>query len=774
MSFKMLVTSVLAIGLPSVTVAEPGALSMQRDIKPLLKEYCFDCHNPTKAKGEVNLVEIADNEKLFENRELWEKVLETVESGDMPPDNKPQPEMKQRDTLLHYIEGQLAKFDCNMEKNPGRVTLRRLNKEEYRNTIRDLLRVDYNPEDFPNDEVGYGFDNIGDVLSLSPMLMEKFLSAAEEISMKAIAVPEAAASGSRSVSNTQLALSGSAGRFQGERGVVFPSSGEAVTRIQVTEPGEIKLKLRAGADQAGPEPAKMKVRLNDREVQVVDVANKNDDPRNFEVTLKVEPGTHEVGVAFLNDYSGDPKGPAEQRGDRNLYLHGFALQGHFAFESTKVAESHKQLITKMPKPGEEKAVAAELLRPFVQRAYRRPATEEELAKIVSFVEMAMQKGGTFLEGMQVAVQATLCSPRFLFRWELDPGELKPGEVRQLSDWEVASRLSYFLWNSMPDEQLFALAEKGELRKEGNLEKQVVRMMQDWRARQFVNNFAGQWLQIRNIWELYLDPDQFPNWKDDLKGLMKEEAERYFEAVMKEDRSVYDLIDSDFAFVNERLAKHYGIPGVQGSDFQRVQLPANSPRGGVITQGAVLLTTSTPTRTSPVIRGKWVLEQILGTPPPAAPPDVPPLQEGKQVSQSASLRKRLEQHMSQADCASCHKRMDPLGFALENFDASGAWREKDGSFPIDASGKLANGKSFTGPRELKTVLKSNNLFVKNLAEKMMIYALGRGLEYFDKCAVDEIVAQMATKENRFSALISGIVTSEPFLQRRKEGEALAQR
>jgi hypothetical protein len=295
------------------------------------------------------------------------------------------------------------------------------------------------------------------------------------------------------------------------------------------------------------------------------------------------------------------------------------------------------------------------------------------------------------------------------------------------------------------------------------------MLQDWKARAFVNNFAGQWLQIRNMFEVGIDPDLFPRWDDSLKGAMKEETERFFEAVMKENRPITELLDADFTFLNEKLARYYGIDGVKGDQFQRVMLPKDSPRGGVLTQGSVLISTSTPTRTSPVIRGKWILEQILGTPPPPPPPDVPPLTEQTKTNQSASLRQRLEQHRSKVECAGCHSLMDPLGFALENFDATGAWRDKDGNFPIDASGKLrgADGKSFNGPKELKLVLKDNKKFVRSLTEKMMIYALGRGLEYFDKCAVTAIATELPRDGNRFTALVTGIVTSDPFLKRKRE-------
>jgi hypothetical protein len=585
----------------------------------VLREFCVDCHNDEKQKGDLNLLPYLAKPNVPGDRKVWEKVAELVEWREMPPEKKPQPSDAQRDTIVRFIDAQLTQADCAGPKNPGRVTIRRLNREEYHHTIRDLLGVDFWPEDFPADEVGYGFDNIGDVLSLSPMLMEKYLAAAAEIVERAMK----------------------------------PQS-----------------------------------------------------------------------------------------------------------------DSHRRLIARMPEPGQEQAVARELLGAFARRAYRRPVTDEEVARLVRFVAMSLENGGSFLEGMQIAVQAALCSPHFLFRWELDPPATKPGDVRELNDYEVASRLSYFLWNSMPDEELFTLAAQGALRRDGHLEKQAARLLKDWRARSFFTSFAGQWLQIRNLWEVSLDPGVFKGWDDRLKGAMKEEAELFFQAIALEDRPVTDLLAADFTFVNEKLARHYGLAGVQGETFQRVTLPPGSPRGGVVTLGAVLVSTSTPTRTAPVIRGKWILEQILGTPPPPPPPNVPPLPNQSPVDQTASLRKRLEEHASRAECAGCHKRMDPLGFALENFDATGAWRGTDGKYPIEPAGKLPSGVSFTGPRDLKTALQSGPRFVRSFTEKLMIYALGRGLDDYDRCAIDAVLAKSGGNESRFGALVAGIVTSDPFLKRQQ--------
>ncbi len=743
--------------------AEPVTLAAQ--VQPLLKEFCFDCHNPDKAKGDLNLVPIAANAKLNEHREVWEKVAELLESREMPPAKKPQPTDAQRELILHYLDGQLSKLDCTKEKNPGKVTIRRLNRDEYHNTIRDLMGVEFQTDDFPNDEVGYGFDNIGDVLSLSPLLMEKFMTAAEEIVQKAIVLDaEPKAFGKK--------LKGDA--FQSPSDWVKPldnhtlglyREGEGTATFNAPAKGDYVFKVRAYAELAGLEPPKLALRLGGKEIAIFDVKNRGTGA-TYEARTTLDAGAQKIAVAFLNNYNDQGNADPKLRGDRNVFVEAIEISGPPG-PPPGLPESHKRLVPRLPQPGEERAVAMDILRTFSARAYRRPVEGPEVARLAGFVELAQKNGGSFLEGIQVAMQAALCSPHFLFRWELDPQAMKPGEVRDLGDYEVASRLSYFLWSSLPDAELTGLAATGELRKNGNLEKQITRMVQDWRSYAFVTNFAGQWLQIRNIWEASIDPDAFPKWNDSLKGAMKEETELFFQAIMKEDRPVTDLLDADFTFLNEKLARHYGIDGVKGDKFQRVKLPEGSPRGGILTQGSVLLSTSTPTRTSPVIRGKWILEQILGTPPPPAPPDVPPLQEQRAINQSASLRQRLEQHRANADCAGCHAKMDPLGFALENFDATGAWRDHDGKFEIDATGELANGTKFNGARDLKRVLKTNKNFVRSLARNMMTYALGRGLEYPDKCAVDAALEQTAKQGNKFSALVTAIVTSEPFLKRKAE-------
>lgn len=743
-----------------------GPVTLSEHIKPVMEKYCIDCHNDKKQKGDVNLLPVLSNPKLEDNRKVWEKVAEVLEGGDMPPEKKPQPSDGQRDLMIKFIDGQLAKADCNGPVNPGKVTIRRLNREEYRNTIRDLMGVDFNPEDFPNDEVGYGFDNIGDVLSLPPMLMEKYMIAADEIVHKAIVLNTEAKPEVKKIRGDEFKSADSAAVRPLENKVLgLYREGDGVAKYSAPRAGEYTFRVKAYGELAGPELPKLALRVDGKDVTVFNVGNENK-AKTYEARTTLPAGAHQVSVAFLNNYNDANNPDPKLRGDRNVFVDSIDIQAPPG-PAPALPESHKRLITRMPQPGQEHEVAMEILGRFLPEAYRRPVMPAEVERVAKFVDLAQKNGGSFLEGVQTAFQAALCSPYFLYRWELDPANAKQGDTRDLTDYEIASRLSYFLWSSKPDSELFALAAKGELHKPEVLQKQVTRMLADWRARALVNNFGDQWLQIRNIWEVGIDPDTFPKWKDELKGLMKEETERFFEAIIKEDHPVTDLIDSDFTFLNEELANYYGIKDVKGKEFRRVTLPKDSPRGGVLTQGAVLVSTSTPTRTSPVIRGKWILEQILGTPPPPPPPDVPPLQEQKSINQTTSVRQRLEQHRSRAECAGCHAKMDPLGFALENFDATGAWRDNDGKFPIDASGQLVNGTAFSGPRELKRILKGDKKFVRSITQKMLTYALGRGLERYDKCSVDAIVAKVAPQGNHFSALVTAIVTSDPFLKRRPE-------
>jgi hypothetical protein len=729
------------------------------ELRKFGQQFCFKCHGAEKQKGDFNFETYAGKPDVVRDRKVWEKVAELLESREMPPEEKPQPPDADRATLIHWIDGQIAQ--AAGQAGPGRVTLRRLNKEEYRNTIRDLLAVEFNPEDFPADETAYGFDTIADALTLPPLLMEKYLGAAETVVTKALANDKQGPP-SKLVKGQQFRGQGDNVRGMDDGAMGFFREGEASAELGF-EDGEYTLRFRAFGEQAGPEPPKLAVSLDGQPIGVLEV-KASGRPAVYELKAQAKGGQRRLAIAYLNNYNEQNHPDPKMRGDRNAYVTSVDIVGPMHVRQ-QAPESFRRIFTKLPQSGEEAKVARELLGAFASKAYRRPATTQEIERLGKLADSALAQKAPFTEAVGVAVQATLCSPSFLFRWELDPAAMKPGEVRNLGDYEVASRLSYFLWNSMPDQELFDLAAKGVLLKDDNVRKQAARMLKDARGQAFVRNFSGQWLQIRALNEIEIDEKKYPKFNWQLREAMKEESRLFFDAVVREDRSIYDLVEADFTYVNQRLAELYGLPGVQGDKFQRVQLPADSPRGGVLGQAAVLMATSMPTRTSPVIRGKWVLEQLLGTPPPPPPANVPPL-EATKVDKNAPLRVRLEQHRQNPDCAVCHEKIDPVGFALENFDAIGAWRTQDGTAPIDASGILPNGKKVNGVAELKQYVKGEK-FARSFAQKMMVYALGRGLQRGDKAAVDAVVKQMNAGGNKMSALIGAIVTSEPFLKRQHE-------
>ncbi len=742
----------------------------QQDIKPLLNEFCSACHNPDKKKGHLNLEDYTKEPPRIEDREMWEQTRDMLQSREMPPEGKPQPTEETRQKLIDYIDSRLASFRCDDKVLPGRVTLRRLNRAEYNNTIRDLTGVDFQPAaDFPADEVGYGFDNIGDVLSLSPILMEKYLAAAEEIASRAIDVNYPPSPKRRRIEAERMKRFGDDSiRPEGNLlGMYREGGGKAEFVIEKKD--DYRISVRAAGDQAGPEPPKLGLQIDGKGVKTFVVENHRDKPRAFSVVIPLEPGNHELSIAYLNNYVVQNHPDPRMRGDRNLFADYVDVIGPLNLAPPPPSASHALIIPHQPKRGEERKAAHEILRRFASRAYRRPATDAEVAALVRFADLVRSEGGNFNEGIQLAVQAALTSPHFLFRWELDPTPAGKDEIRNLSGHQIASRLSYFLWSSMPDEELTRLAGEGRLTDKNVVAAQVSRMLKAPKAAAFVENFAGQWLQIRNLAEMTPDPQSFPEFDDELRAAMKRETELFFEAVMREDRSVLELLDSNFTFLNERLARHYGIDGIKGEKFQRVSLKPEHNRGGVLTHASVLTITSHPTRTSPVVRGKWIMEQILGAPPPIPPPGVPLLEEQKAVDATASLRTRLEQHRANPDCAVCHNKLDPLGFALENYDGIGAWRDLDGRFPIDSAGVLPTGEKFSGTVDLKNILKHREDFTRSLAKKMLTYALGRGLEYYDKCAVDDACKLLKSQDYKFTALVAGIVTSDPFLRQMRQRE-----
>ena len=752
----LILVAASAVGLAAPVA--PTADTYQAEVAPLLARYCVSCHGGDKPKAGLNLSKYKDTADVAADLKTWQGVLENVEADAMPPADKPQPTEAESAVLRRWIKARLGPQNCNLV-DPGHVTLRRLNRAEYNNTIRDLLDLDIRPaDDFPSDDVGYGFDNIGEVLSLSPPLLEKYLRAAEVVADRAIVADGRPEMPSKKLSGDKIVGGG-----EEEGAKVLAGEGEVFGEFQVPKDGDYVIRLAAYAHQAGPDVAKAALRLDGKEIARLDVPATAAKLGTYEHAIKLKKGRRKLAVAFLNDFY-DPSNADPNRRDRNLLVESIELRGPSA--DGTMPESHKRVIPRAIKPGEAHATAAlEMLRPFVGRAFRRPATFEELSRLVRLVEMVERDGSRFEEGMRLALTAVLTSPQFLFKVEVDRPAAKGGAVEPVSDHELATRLSYFLWSSMPDDQLFKLASLNTLHEDANLDAQVKRMLADPRAAALTENFAGQWLQIRNLRTVNPDPGRFPAFDDALRFAMQRETELFFESIVREDRSILDFLDINYTYLNERLAKHYGIKGVKGDEFRKVMLKGDR-RGGVLTQASVLTITSNPTRTSPVKRGRYILDQILGTPPPPAPPDVPELKESPKGDDDASLRVRMEQHRANPACASCHARMDPLGFGFENYDAVGAWRDLDGKFPIDASGVLPGGKAFKGSKGLRDQLKARKAdFARCLAEKMLTYALGRGLQYNDRCAVERIDVALDKDNNKFSRLVREVVKSEPFRKRR---------
>ncbi len=763
---------VFAIGIPpTVGAADPEvrARELRNRVAPMLAEHCLDCHSGAEPDAGLTLDHFDRPIDFLKGRSIWQKAVMKIQLKQMPPPDASDLSDEDRDFLADWITSVINEFDCGRAPNPGHVTLRRLNANEYQNTIRDLFGLPgfKTASTFPGDDVGYGFDNIGDTLTLPPLLMEKYFLEAERITKTLIQTPPPGRVFVAEYAGGQLQSKANAGRPNRE--LTLASVGVATFREQIPWSGIFRLSVTASGDQAGGEPCMMAVLVDGKAIRKIRVPNARDEPRDFELSLRLRAGSREIGLAFLNDFY-EPGGGGKEKQDRNLVLHHVRLSGEQPnrqrLADSELSSYHRQIIFTTPRDdGDWPRATREILNRWASRAFRRPVDQEDLERYVRLAAEVQEDGGSFEESIQVALQAVLISPKFLFRVEPPAGNSALAGYRDLDEFELATRLSYFLWSSMPDDVLFSLAVQQRLRAEGELERQIARMVQDRRASQFIQNFAGQWLTLRGLEKFHPDPQRFPQWNDRIRLLAEYETLRFFAEVMRRDMSVLRLLDADFTFLNQELAEFYGIAGVEGPEFRRVSL-RGTPRGGVLTQASVLAVTSNPTRTSPVKRGKWILDNLLAMPPPMPPPGVPELPEKGKLR--GSLRERLQQHRADPACANCHELMDPLGFALENFDAIGLYRTVDEGLPIDPSGVMPDGTKITGGTQLRQHLLSRHrdAFVRCLAEKMLTYALGRGLEYYDKCAVDQIVARMEQQDYKFSALLSGIVLSDPF---QKKGE-----
>ncbi|MBC7805132.1 MAG: DUF1592 domain-containing protein, partial [Akkermansiaceae bacterium] len=648
------------------TPGRAGSPNFARDVAPLVDKYCVGCHTPDSPSGEIVLAGLTKADTLLKKRAVWEKVVANVQSRHMPPMGSPMPTDAERDKLVTYIESSFSVADCKLN-DPGRVTMRRLNRSEYNNTVRDLTGLDLRlSDDFPSDDVGYGFDNIGDVLSLSPILMEKYLSAAGKVAQAIVSAPEDTVAG-RKWEGTKLAAFGGFD-MPGDEGRLLFSSGEVAPPYTFPLPGRYKIRVKAWQQKAGPDAAELLIKVAGKDVQKFSIEpTRPRQAKTVEVETFVQGGEHAIAAAFTNDYYREKDPDPKLNGDRNLIITSIEVVGplNVAPETLAKLAAQSPAQTRLFTPGlgvkDDAVRARKILRAFARRAYRRPPTDAEVTKLVTLYGIARKNGESFERGIQLGVQGTLASSNFLYR-----AERETGKTRELNDYEIAARLSYFLWSSTPDETLLKLADAGQLHKPEVLVAQAKRMLKDPKSVALTDNFAGQWLQIRKLERVTPDPTQFPQWDEPLRTAMREETRRYFDTIVREDRSVLEFLDSDWTYLNGRLAKHYGNTDVTGDKFVRVKL-VGGRRGGVLTQASVLTLTSNPTRTSPVKRGKWVLDNLLNTPPPPPPPGVGELPDDTKGKEplTGTLRQRLEKHRSNAACASCHSRMDPIGFGLEN-------------------------------------------------------------------------------------------------------------
>ena len=732
-------------------------------VRPVLAQTCVQCHGDQSPAGGMSVSGLTSAESLVQHRDTWEAILRRLRAGDMPPAGTRRPDAAQMAAMAGYIERAFERADASVKPDPGRMTAHRLNRSEYTNTIRDLLGVHFRAErDFPADDSADGFDNIGDVLTVSPLLMERYMSAAERIAGWALATGNLPANPLEIgyLAREQRIRRTDRSTIEAEHRVEF--AGEYIVRFGL--PGE-----RPPIEGFEAAPVTLGFWMDGKLLATQSIETKPSGLVYFnpyseeEFRLFLPEGDHVFRAGFIDD--GFVKMLAQNETysrQKNKFLDAIIFIGPFA--STTEKDTRKRILTCDPESG--RACVEQIITDLARRAYRRPVTRAEIDSLLRFVDLAKTNGQSAEQGVQLAIQAILVSPNFLFRIERDPDPRNPELVHEVSAYELASRVSYFLWSSMPDDELLALAESGKLREPRVLEAQVDRMLADPRAAAFAANFAGQWLETRNLDTMKPDPDKFKEWNPELREAMKAETAMFFDHVLRENRPISDFLNADYTFLNERLAAHYGIDGVTGSELRRVPLTTDR-RGGVLSQGAVLTVSSYPTRTSPVIRGKYVLQNLLGMPPPPPPADVPLLEESA-GAQAKSVREQLEVHRANPTCASCHRNMDPLGFGLENYDAIGRWRDTDGEFPVDASGALPSGQRFATAGEMRALLLLQlPQFSRTLTEKMLTYALRRGLKPYDRRTVENIHRAVADDGYRFRTLVHQIVKSLPFQARRGE-------
>jgi hypothetical protein len=769
----------------------------------LINEYCVGCHNQRLKTGGL-ILEGIDGTQVAEHAELFEKVVRKLRTGQMPPAGRPRPDKARTVAFVEALETELDRTAA-ASPNPGRLAVHRLNRLEYVNTIRDLLALEIDPALLPADNGGVGFDNNADVLSVTPALMNRYMSAATKVSRLALGdltIRPSIQVYRASDWATQTERASEDQPFGTHGGIVvrhaFPLDGEYefkvrlqrnffggtirgiddAHQIEVRVDGALVKRYKIGGDYKGAD-AGILIAIPEDELEAQKLhAYHLDADKDFNFRIPVKGGSRLITATFTDTAPGvDEMVPLRPRSLKSSNFDDASAPAIGTIEiagpySPKVPEDtpsrRKILVCRPSSAKDEDTCARQILTTLARRAYRRPLTDVDMRELTRLFAQG-RKDGDFEAGIGRALEGLLSMPAFVFRVEQDPASARPGQVYRISDLELASRLSFFLWRSMPDDELLDVATRGHLREPAVLAQQVRRLLADPKAKRWMNDFVGQWLVVRNLQAMEPDPNIFPDFDDNLRQAMIAETQLFFESQVREDHGLLELLSANYTYLNEQLARHYGIRNVYGSHFRRVAV-TNPARQGLLGQASVLTVTSYAHRTSVVLRGKWVLENLLGTPPPPPPPNVPPLKENDGKSAPTSLRDRMEQHRANPVCATCHTRMDPIGFALENFDAIGQWRDSDSGAPIDSTSTLADGTKIAGPQAFREMLGQGHEFTATVAEKLLSYALGRSVAYYDQPALRELLRNAERDHYRWSSLILGIVNSTPFQMRRVQDSA----
>jgi hypothetical protein len=774
--------------------AVPGSTPQSQ--QEVVKRYCVNCHNDRAKTGNLSL-ENMDVDNAAANAEVWEKVSRKLRAGLMPPSGATRPDRAILDNLRRSIETSIDRA-ASQKPNPGATALHRLNRNEYANAIRDLISVDVDAATIlPPDDSSEGFDNIADVLGTSPALIERYIGAASKISRLAV--------GNTDIGpiSTTFKVRGDLSQDNHIEGLPLGTRGGIVIRHNFPVDGEYLFKFSLLKVNFGPQYGgatkgeQLEMSVNGERVALLDLravpyyyirgGGSGGPAVPLEARLAVKAGPQTIIVTFIKKTAADVD-DLVQRYDATTadlqtgvqfgyttypHLSSVEILGPYNVTGLGSTPSRDRIFVCRPATGpEEQPCARKIISNLARRAFRRPVTDSDINRLLTFYRSA-REAGSFDRGIEMALRRILADPEFVFRFERDPANVPVGSAYRITDLELASRLSFFLWSSIPDEELLTAAEQGKLKDAAVLQQQVRRMLKDQRSQALVNNFAGQWLFLRELRNRNPDLLLFPDFDENLRQALQRETELVFQTIVREDRNVFNLMTADFTFVNERLAKHYGISNIYGTDFRRVAVP-NTARRGLLGQGSILTVTSPPNRTSPVTRGAWILENLLGSPPPQPPPNVPPLPEnttGQGVTvAAASVRDRMIQHRENPACKGCHQLMDPIGLALENFDGVGRWRALDSGFKIDASGQLVDGTKIDGVESLRTALLSYpDAFIQTMTEKLLMYAMGRAAHHYDMPVVRSITRDAARNDYRFSSLVMGIVNSQPFQMRMKKAE-----